>query len=127
MKKLIVFEPGFVETIEINQDRNDLSNSFDQIFSDAVDCALLMLGYKAQQLVYRYLEEKYSISRSLLLEKANLFSQAIRSLLGQSALLIEDKILGELAIRANLYQTSSNKHSDWNFVAHIAELKYFYS
>jgi hypothetical protein len=67
-----------------------------------------ILGQKATQLLYKYLESKYLIQKHEIAEKLDSFNCALEDYLGAGATIIEKVIMQNLEVRA----PEENKHFD---------------
>lgn len=83
-----------------NLKKSNLSKrSFDEIYLEAVDEALTMLGNSCSQAVYFHLEKTFQIDRKDIPSKIDDFTQAIESIFGVGATLIEIRIMKNLRKR----------------------------
>jgi hypothetical protein len=80
-----------VETLKEQTNRNEdnVSKIIDRVLKQ-------VFGEEATRLIYRYLEDNYSVKRSEITEKLDLFSRGLDDFLTSGARIIELKILEDL-------------------------------
>lgn len=77
--------------------------SFETLLLASVDEALSMLGENCKQTVYHYIKENYKISRHEIPAKIDKFAQAIESIFGVAAKLIEIQIMKNLHAKTKCF------------------------
>jgi hypothetical protein len=124
MEQLSNIEP--TTEINLNIDKFETQgNDFDEFFLEAVDKAFSMLGNHSKELMYRYLENKCGVNKENIPNKVDLFSQTIEAVFGQSARLIEIKIMHTLHEKVPTFTYSGKKASNLSFVNYVEALRLF--
>jgi hypothetical protein len=103
-------ELAFEIDLDCSKEKPQL-DSFGKIFLGAVDFAFSTLGDQAKQVFYCYLERSYGISRKMIPENVEAFAAVVEAVFGQSAWLIEIRIMGTLHEKfpiSNILQKKAN-------------------
>jgi hypothetical protein len=124
MEQLSNIEPKI--ELHLNIDKFETQGrDFDEFFLEAVDIAFSMLGNHSKELMYRYLENKCGVNKENIPNKVDLFSQTIEAVFGQSARLIEIKIIRTLHEKVPTFSYSGKKASNLSFVNYVEALRLF--
>jgi len=75
---------------------------FDKTLLEAVDCALLSLGETPRKAIYYHLNKSFKLQRKEIPEDADEFSQALNTIFGPGAEVIEKIIVKNLYSKLNL-------------------------
>jgi len=94
--------------------------SVDQALLDAVDDGLNVLGENVRHLIYYHVGKEFHVSREEIPERLEAFHEALDSIFGAGAKIIERSIARSLYIRFGL---SFKEHEDWTLVDHVNEVK----
>lgn len=124
MEQLANNEP----TIELNLNIDKIEAhaiNFDESFLEAVDDAFSMLGSQSKELMYQYLENKCGVDKENIPNKVEAFSEAIESIFGQSARLLEIKIMRTLYKKVPTFNYSGKNASNLSFVKYVEALRLF--
>jgi hypothetical protein len=124
MEQLVNTEP----TIELNLSNNKFGAqtvNFEEFFLEAVDDAFSMLGSQSKELMYQYLENKYGVEKENIPNKVESFSLAIESIFGQSARLLEIKIMRTLYEKVPTFTCSGRNASNLSFAKYVEALRLF--
>ena len=88
----------------------------DKIFR-VVDRVLTQLfGAKATRLIYRYLEQNYSLRRDEIGERIDVFAKGLEDFLSSGACVVERKILEDLRSSFGLVHESESMPARFDFV-----------
>jgi hypothetical protein len=84
-----------VETLknQTNRSKYNTSKAIDRVLKH-------VFGEEATHLIYRYLEVNYSVKRSEIIEKIDLFSKGLEDFLSSGARVVELKILEDLYLNS---------------------------
>jgi hypothetical protein len=75
---------------------------FDETLLEAVDYALLAFGEEPRKIIYHHLNKGFQLQKENILEDADKFSDALNTLLGPGAEVIEKLIVKNLYRKLNL-------------------------
>jgi hypothetical protein len=70
--------------------------NFDKAFLEATDLAFSLLGNSGKQAIYYHLEKNYGLTKGTIPQKVEAFENAIRTIFGEAATLIEMSIMRSL-------------------------------
>ena len=70
--------------------------AFEQMFLQAVDSTFSMLGDKAKEVMFRYLEKRLGAERNAIGRDPDAFEAAVSAIFGEAALVIEMQIIRAL-------------------------------
>lgn len=90
---------------------------FEKTLLEAVDTALLSLGESPRQAVYYHLNKSFKLQREEIPEDANEFSQALNTIFGPGAEVIEKIIVKNLYTKLNL---SLEEKTCFEFVEYVS-------
>ncbi len=111
--------------LQLNIDEFETQDTgFDEIFLDAVDNAFSLLGNHSKELMYKYLENN-GLNKKNIPQKVTLFSQAIEAVFGQSARIIEIKIMHGLHEKVPAFTYSEKKASKLSFLNYVEAFRLF--
>ena len=99
-------------------------DAFSKVFLDAVDSAFSTLGDQAKQVFYRYLESSHGISRKMIPRNVEAFATVVETVFGQSARLIEIRIMCTLHGKFPNFKYSAAK-GELSFVGYVEALRLF--
>lgn len=104
---------GKKETLKIN---------FETAVTEAIDEVFTTLGENVKQAMYSYLENKYGIGKEEIPSMVKGFTNAVESIFGDSARLVELKIMEKLQGKAKGFKYKS-KRNEMLFAEYLAELQ----
>ena len=96
------------------------TKDFDEIFIEAVDEGLRVLGESGKQMIFFYLEKGFSVKKHEIPEKPEAFAQGLEKIFKAGALVIEKVII------ENLYSKLGLKHeetSNYSFIDYVKKAK----
>ena len=82
--------------------QNQSQDSFEEILIEAIDCGLLILGESARKSIYFHLDQDFSLQKQKIPENPEALENALESIFGVGALVIEISILKNLASKLGL-------------------------
>lgn len=108
-----------VETLKEQANRNEdkVSKIIDRVLKQ-------VFGEEATHLIYRYLEDNYSVKRNEITEKLDLFSKGLEDFLTSGARVIELKILEDLYSNGGLPRRLELERS-WEKHDFVDQMKMF--
>jgi hypothetical protein len=109
--------------IEIGNPTGRSDDSFAQLFLNAVDCAFSLLGDSGKAAFYKYLEDAFGVARSQIPDSADVFAQALEDIFGQTARLIEVRIMRSLHEAVPEFEFSGDE--TFSFVNYVEKLRFF--
>jgi hypothetical protein len=80
----------------------DEKMDFDKTLLEAVDCALLALGEEPRKAIYYHLNKRFSLQKEEIPGDTDKFSQALNTIFGSGAEVIEKLIVKNLYTKLNL-------------------------
>jgi len=81
---------------------NQSQESFEEILIEAVDSGLLILGESARKSIYFHLDRDFSLQKQKIPENPEALENALESIFGVGALVIEISILKNLTAKLGL-------------------------
>jgi hypothetical protein len=85
------------------------AKNFDEIFIEAVDEGLKVLGESGKQMIFFYLEKGFSVKKHEIPEKPEAFAQGLEKIFKAGALVIEKLIVENLYSKLGLeYENKQN-------------------
>jgi len=94
----------------------------DQV-SKAIDTVLRKIfGDKATLLIYKYLENRYSIRQDEIVEKIDVFAKGLEEFLRSGAYTVEKKILEDIYSSHDLPRRLEFERSEYDFVSQMKML-----
>jgi hypothetical protein len=124
MEQLANTEPIIELQLKIDEVEDSESN-FHEFFLEAVDKAFFVLGNHSKELIYRYLENKYSVNKESIPKQVELFSNAIETIFGQSARIIEINIMRNLHKKVPAFTYSGKTLSKLSFVNYVEAFRLY--
>jgi hypothetical protein len=124
MEQLANTEPIIELQLKIDEFQAQESN-FNEFFLEAVDKAFSLLGNRARELIYRYLDNKCSVSKKNIPKQVELFSQVIEEIFGESARIIEINIMRNLHEKVPDFIYPGKKSSKLSFINYVEALRLF--
>ena len=113
--------------IHLNDKKEQLGKiSFDEAFLEATDFAFSLLGDSGKQAVYHHLEKNYGLTRRVIPHKVEAFANAVRTIFGEAAALIEMSIMRSLFGRVHGFKYFPGK-AEFSFKEYVKCLRLFYS
>lgn len=115
-------------TFDLRGEKEPLKVSFETAVTESIDEVFTTLGENVKQAVYSYLENKYGIRKEQIPSMIEVFTNAIESIFGDAAKLVELKIIeklqskvkGSLINRKEMffaeYLAALQSHIDWQCV-----------
>jgi hypothetical protein len=110
-------EPTFTFDLEVQKEKEN----FEKILTESIDEVFTTLGKNVKQAIYSYLE-KAGIRKEQISSKIEVFTDAIESIFGNAAILIELKIIERLQHKANGFEYKS-KMQGLIFADYLAALQ----
>jgi hypothetical protein len=110
---------------EALSENSALNNRFETLFIQAVEEAFSAFGETAKQAIYGVLEKNHNIKKSEIPGKIDVFTCAVEAVFGESALLVELKILENLG-RIKDFKFKSRKGM-FLFAEYVEALKNHFS
>ncbi len=95
---------------------------FNQLIAESVDSALAICCGPSREIIYNYMLKKYGLTKELIPEYPEIFSQVLESIFGQAALLIEARILENIHAKRKKYRHFSS-NTKFNFASYLADLR----
>ena len=83
-------------------DENQGQDTFEKILSEAVDNGLMILGESAKKSIYFHLDQDFSLQKEKIPENPEALENALESIFGVGALVIEISILKNLTSKLGL-------------------------
>ena len=83
-------------TFDLKSEKEQLKTSFETAVSESIDEVFTTLGENVKQAFYSYLENKYGIGKEQIPSMIEGFTDAIESIFGDAAKLVELKIMEKL-------------------------------
>ena len=83
-------------------DENQGQDTFEKILSEAVDNGLMILGESARKSIYFHLDQDFSLQKEKIPENPEALENALESIFGVGALVIEISILKNLTAKLGL-------------------------
>jgi hypothetical protein len=124
MEQLTQNEPLIELTLNKDVSPNQTC-SFERLFSESVDSAFSILGTQAKELIYRYLANSCELSKEQIPNNIELFSQSIENLFGQSARLIEIRVMKILHEKVPAFSYTQKENSNLSFVNYVQAFQSF--
>ncbi|MCL4429611.1 MAG: hypothetical protein M1167_02545 [Chloroflexi bacterium] len=110
-------------TVTIELDQKDLAKpSFETAVTEAIDEVFTSLGENVKQATYRYLENKYGIRKAQIPNMIEGFTDAVESIFGDAAKLVELKIIERLQSKVRGFSYKP-KNREMLFVEYLMELQ----
>ena len=92
---------------------------FEEVFLEAVDEALSLLGFSAKQAIYYHLEVGFNLKRHEIPRRVEDFADAIEAIFGPGARLIEIKIMEKLYRKTGKKFRFKPKDEDFTFTEYV--------
>jgi hypothetical protein len=116
---------GFIFEVSLESSRAHLDTEiFGEVFLDAIDSALSMLGNCAKNAVYESLESNYDICKERIPHEVEAFANALEEIFGQAAQLIEIRIMRVLHQKVPSFNFSFDDYA-FSFVGYVERLRFF--
>ena len=100
--------------------------NFNEAFLEATDLAFSLLGNSGKQAIYHLLEKNYGLTRRVIPHKVEEFANAIRTIFGEAATLIEMSIMRSLFGRFKGFKCFPGK-AELSFKEYVECLRHFCS
>jgi len=101
-------------------DENQGQDTFEKILSEAVDNGLMILGESARKSIYFHLDQDFSLQKEKISENPEALENALESIFGVGALVIEISILKNLASKVGL---KFEEKKSFNFVDSVNRVR----
>jgi len=101
-------------------------HKYDDEVSKAIDRVLReIFGAEATRLIYKHLENQYSLKRGEIFEKIDVFAKGLKELLRSGAYVIEREILEEIYSSSGLYRGLEFERgtNEYDFVSQMKMLR----
>jgi hypothetical protein len=82
--------------------QNQSQDYFEEILIEAIDCGLLILGESARKSIYFHLDQDFSLQKQKIPENPEALENALETIFGVGALVIEISILKNLTSKLGL-------------------------
>jgi hypothetical protein len=112
---------------EITAQVAERQGSFDQMLTDAVDDAFSILGNQAKAILCNYLKENRGITLQKLSTQIEEFAVAVEQIFGESARLLEIKIIHNLHNMVPSFSYMAENDETLSFVGYVEALRLFCS
>lgn len=103
---------------------NPQERNFENTLIDAVDTVLATFGQPCMQTIYSYIEKTFKIKRQEIPRKTKEFAEALEQIFGESAKIIEIRIIEELHKRHQDFVHFPKKRN-LNFIEYLTDLQTF--
>jgi hypothetical protein len=114
-----------IGTFRLNKKRaNPTTADFDNIFLEAVDSTLSMLGDSAKEALYLYLKNSYGVSKETLPQNIMAFANMLEQIFGQKAFLIEAQVMEKLHSKVPCFKFYP-KQGELSFLNYLQNLRCF--
>ncbi len=114
--------PKLTVTVDLAAEKEPLKVSFEKVVTESIDEVFSALGEKVKQAVYSYIENKGGISKEQIPSMIEGFTDAIESIFGDAAKLVELKIIQKLQSKVKGFAYKP-KNKDISFVEYLTALQ----
>lgn len=97
-------------TFDLRGEKEPLKVSFETAVTESIDEVFTTLGENVKQAVYSYLENKYGIRKEQIPSMIEVFTNAIESIFGDAAKLVELKIIEKLQSKVKGFAYKSKRN-----------------
>jgi hypothetical protein len=110
-------------TIDLSGEKEPLT-TFEKAVTETIDEVFASLGENVKQALYNYMEKKHGIKKEQIPSNIEGFTNAIESVFGDAAKLVELKIIGKLQNKAKGFSYKS-KRKEMLFLEYLEQLQMY--